>query len=70
VSVATVPRQTYNKVVRLLQNRSFPVERETVVSVAATAYDIDRRNCERTVDALVENGVLDESEDGERLFRA
>ena len=70
VSVATVPRQTYNKVVRLLQNRSFPVERETVVSVAATAYDIDRRDCERTIDALVENGVLDESEDGERLFRA
>ncbi len=69
VDVATVPRQTYNKVVRLLQNRSFPVERDTVVSVATSAYGLSRRNCDATLDALVEHGVLDESEDGERLYR-
>ncbi len=63
------PIETYNKVVRLLQNRSFPVERDTVVSVATSAYGLSRRDCEATIDALVEHGVLEESEDGRRLFR-
>jgi len=69
VDVATVPRETYNKVVRLLQNRSFPVERETVVSVATSAYGLSRRDCDATLDALVEHGVLEEGEDGRRLYR-
>ncbi len=68
--VTAVPRQTYNKVVRLLQNRSFPVERSAVVSVATTAYGLSRRDCDRAIDALVDRDVLAESDDGETLYRS
>jgi len=70
VDAATVSRETYDRVVRLLQNRSFPVERDTVVSVAAAAYGIDRRDCDRTIDALIQRDALDEGDDGDELFRA
>lgn len=55
------------KVVRLLQNRSFPVDRTEFQTVAANAYDIPPQDCEDVVDALVEGGYVGE-EDG-RLVR-
>lgn len=69
----SVSRETYNKVVRLLQNREFPVERASVIEVATSAYGLSRRDCDATIDTLVDRGVLETGEDdegGERLFRA
>jgi hypothetical protein len=62
-----VPREAYNKVVRLLQNREFPVQRGDVLAVATNAYDLRRRDCEAAIDALVERGIVDA--EGDRLLR-
>ncbi|MFB6142980.1 MAG: hypothetical protein ABEJ30_06520 [Halorientalis sp.] len=51
------------KVIRLLQNREFPVEREEFAVVAANAYDLDRRECQDVIDALVAEGYLGERDD-------
>ncbi|MFB6200934.1 MAG: hypothetical protein ABEI98_02880 [Halorhabdus sp.] len=58
---------SYNKVVRLLQNREFPVEADEIVTVAGSAYGIGHREANEVLDALVERGVLDR--DGDRLRR-
>jgi len=56
-----------NKVIRLLQNREFPVEREEFQVVAANAYDIPRQDCADVLDALVEEGYV--AERGGNLVR-
>jgi hypothetical protein len=56
------------KIVRLLRNREFPVERGDVVTVAANAYEIRREEANAAVDALVEHGWLIER--GGQLHRA
>jgi hypothetical protein len=48
------------KVIRLLQNREFPVERGEFEVVASNAYDIQMTDCKETIDALVEEGYVDE----------
>jgi hypothetical protein len=53
-------RATGKKVIRLLQNREFPVEREEFQLVASNAYDIPHRECIDVVDALIDQDFLDE----------
>ena len=46
------------QVVRLLQNREFPVVRTDIETVAENAYGLEPGQAHRAVDALVENGAL------------
>jgi hypothetical protein len=55
------------KVIKLLQNREFPLEREEFEIVASNAYDIPMRDCEEVIDTLVGEGYVDE--DGAMLTR-
>lgn len=48
----------YYKVLRLLQNREFPVERSELTTVVTAAYDITEPQCDRILDAAVDRGVL------------
>lgn len=57
----------YNKVIRLLQNREFPVDRDEIVTIAANAYDLRRAECAAILDLAVERDVFAES-DG-KLYR-
>lgn len=64
---AEVSALEHNKVVRLLENREFPVDRDEFVAVAANAYQVDHADCDRVIDAAIEEGLIAE-EDG-RLVR-
>lgn len=55
------------KIIRLLQNREFPVDREEFVTVASNAYDIPRHDCEDVIDALASEGYV--AKDGSKLIR-
>jgi len=57
--------QTYNKVVRLLQNRDFPIERGEIEDVAVGAYDIDVEECSAVIDTAIEKGLV--AQDGSQL---
>lgn len=48
------------KVIRLLQNREFPVDREEFTVVASNAYDIPEEDCADVLDALVSEGYVGE----------
>ncbi|MFB6083485.1 MAG: hypothetical protein ABEJ94_04490 [Halorientalis sp.] len=48
------------KLVKLLQNREFPVDREEIEVVASNAYGIPAQDCEDVIDALVSEGYVDE----------
>lgn len=61
-------RAEHNKVVKLLQNREFPVEIEEITVVARSAYGIDRDTTHAILDALIERGVVEDQ--GDRLVRA
>ncbi len=50
----------YNKVMRLLQNREFPVDREEIEVVAANAYQVARSDCATVIDVAVDRGLLEE----------
>lgn len=52
------PKETYDRVVKLLRNREFPVQRDEIVTVAASAYDLPPDDVETVIDAAVERGVL------------
>jgi len=54
----------YNKVMRLLQNREFPVDREEIEVVAANAYQVGRADCAKVIDVAVDRGLIAE-EDGQ-----
>lgn len=56
----TLTRLENTKVMRLLQNREFPVEREDFVTVASSAYEVSPRDCARVVDLAVEHDLLRE----------
>ncbi|PSP26750.1 hypothetical protein BRC65_09600 [Halobacteriales archaeon QH_2_65_14] len=60
----TISALEYNKVMRLLQNREFPVERREIETIAANAYDLAERDCARVIDLAVDRGLLRE-EDGQ-----
>jgi hypothetical protein len=57
-------RSTYRKALRLLRNREFPMARSDTVDLLASAYDLDREECERLLDLCVDRGLLAEV-DGE-----
>lgn len=61
-------RAEYNKVVRLLQNREFPVEIEEITVVARGAYGIDRDTTHTILEALIDRGILEDR--GDELVRA
>ena len=65
---ASAPPRAYGKVVRLLRNREFPMERTAVEELAAGAYDLEAETAERIVDAALENGEFEER--GGNLYRA
>jgi hypothetical protein len=50
--------EAYYKVLRLLQNREFPMERTDVTALVTGAYDVSPHECERILDTAVERGVL------------
>jgi hypothetical protein len=55
----------YYKVLRLLQNREFPMERSDLTALVTGAYDVSEPQCERILETAVERGVL--VEDGSTL---
>jgi len=52
----------YNKVMRLLQNREFPVDREEIEIVAANAYQVARSDCATVIDVAVDRGLIAEDD--------
>ncbi|MDG5777173.1 hypothetical protein VB773_12315 [Haloarculaceae archaeon H-GB2-1] len=55
----------YNRVMRLVQNREFPIDRAEIETVAASAYELSRQDCARVIDAAIDRGLL--AEDGGKL---
>ncbi|WP_435063425.1 hypothetical protein [Halobaculum sp. EA56] len=53
----------FRTVMRLLNNREFPVERATVTDLAAGAYDLEDHEVAEILDYAIERGILAE-EDG------
>lgn len=66
-SKTTISALEYNRVMRMLQNREFPVDRGEIEVVAANAYDLAQSECAQVIDLAVDRGLLDER-DGE-LYR-
>jgi hypothetical protein len=60
----TLSRLENTNVMRLLQNREFPVERDDFVVVASSAYEVPPRHCEKVIDLAVKHDLLRE-DDGE-----
>jgi hypothetical protein len=58
----------FRTVMRLLGNREFPVERGSVVELAASAYDLDEAHVNRILDHAVDRGVI--ADDGGTLRRS
>ena len=50
----------YHKVLRLLQNREFPMERADLTALVTGAYDISEPQCERILETAIDRGVLGE----------
>ncbi|MBZ6495693.1 hypothetical protein [Natrinema longum] len=50
------PPAAYNKVIRLLRNREFPMKRSAVETLAAGAYDLESHEVEAIVDHAIEDG--------------
>jgi hypothetical protein len=57
----------YRKVMRLIENREFPVARAELEAVVTSAYGLEDDQCRRILDAAIERGVL--VEDGAELDR-
>lgn len=58
---ARKPPTAYGKVIRLLQNREFPMKRTAVENLAAGAYDLQSDEVEAIVDHALETGEFVES---------
>lgn len=52
----------YNRVMRLLQNRAFPMARTAFVDLAASAYDLSEETVEAVLDTVIDQGALGERE--------
>jgi len=61
----TVTRLENSKVMRLLQNREFPVDREGFVNVAANAYEVSEDDCETIIDLAIKHDLI--AKDGDNL---
>jgi len=55
----------YYKVLRLLQNREFPMERTDLTAIVTGAYDVSEPQCDRILEVAIDRGVL--VEDGSTL---
>lgn len=62
----SLTRLENTKVMRLLQNREFPVERQDFVAVASSAYEVSPDDCDKVIDLAVEHGLL--REEGGQLY--
>ncbi|ELZ88212.1 hypothetical protein C453_02042 [Haloferax elongans ATCC BAA-1513] len=58
----------FRKVIRILQNREFPVERTEVEALASGAYDLDDEEVADIFDYAIKRGLLEE--DGRMLRKA
>jgi hypothetical protein len=58
----SLSRLENTKVMRLLENREFPVEKDEFVTVAASAYQVSRDDCEKVLGLAVEHGLLREDD--------
>ncbi|MFB6233153.1 MAG: hypothetical protein ABEH61_02735, partial [Haloarculaceae archaeon] len=58
----TVSALEYNKVMRLLQNRDFPVDRAEIQTVAANAYGLAEHECGAVIDLAIERGLIGEQD--------
>ncbi|WP_459194252.1 hypothetical protein [Halosimplex sp. J119] len=56
----SMTRLENTKVMRLLENREFPVDRDEFVTVAANAYQVSRDDCDKVIDLAVEHDLLRE----------
>ncbi|MGQ4556510.1 hypothetical protein [Halobellus sp. GM3] len=59
--------EDFRTVMRLLGNREFPVDRDTIVDLAASAYDLDPSHVERILEYATDRGLL--ADDGGTLER-
>jgi hypothetical protein len=50
--------EDYNSLMRLLQNREFPMPRDAFVDLAANAYDLGEETVETVLDAVIDQGTL------------
>ena len=48
----------YNKVMRLLQNREFPVDRAEIEAVVTSAYELSPGECAAVIDTAVDRGLV------------
>jgi len=56
----SMTRLENTKVMRLLENREFPVDKDEFVTVAANAYQVSRDDCEKVIDLAIEHDLLRE----------
>jgi len=56
----SMSRLENTKVMRLLENREFPVDKAEFVTVAANAYQVSQSDCEKVIDLAVEHDLLRE----------
>ncbi|WP_254279073.1 hypothetical protein [Haloarcula marina] len=54
----SLTRLEYNKVMRLLQNRQFPVDRNEIREVAINAYDLKPAEFDAVIEAAVERNLI------------
>lgn len=54
--------EAYRKVIRLLQNREFPIRRAEIEDLATNAYQLAPGECSDAIDAIVQKGLLVEEE--------
>ena len=59
----------YNKVMRLLENRDFPVEIAEFEAIATNAYQLEPGDVEAVIEAAIDRGLIERGEDGETLVR-
>ncbi len=55
------------KIVRLLQNRELPANRDEIELLASNAYEIDRSKCQEILDSLIEHEYFVETNGELRL---
>ena len=52
--------EEFRTVMRLLNGREFPVERDTIIELAVSAYELDDAHVRRCLDYAVDRGVIDD----------
>lgn len=62
------PPRGYGKVIRLLRNRQFPMQRRDVETLATGAYDLEPDAVEEIIEYALEDGELEQ--EGDQLVRS